>query len=260
MADSTDSLANLIAKRFIQRTDVKAQQFPDKYNPVRTPWTRTDLRAHLSGDRTYGHYLLDKEDNCKLFAFDLDFEKEGSWCKLNDAQDEWLMGDYCNPREAWKDRSHPGRPWFKYQLRHMAEMLSSEIVKQLDIPVACAYSGNKGVHVYGFTGSIPAAHAREAGKIVLASLGCFEAEKGASRFIHKDEGVIDGFRNITIELFPKQDSLEGKDLGNLLRLPLGVNRRNPSDPTFFLDQTTAHNQLTPHTDPAALLETGNPWL
>ena len=259
-----ESLTNLLAKNFIQRTDVKAVQTATGYMPVYEPWTRADLEDHLAGRKTYGHYLLDQHDTCKLFVFDLDLEETGTWCSWPDPipeeiTDEDFNPQPTNPREDWHDRSHPGRPWYKYQMRHLAELLSERIYKELGIPTACAYSGNKGIHVYGFTGKVSASDAREGGMIVLDSLDCFEPERGKSRFQHVDRGPVEGFRNFTLELYPKQDSLEGKKLGNLVRLPLGVNLKNPRDKTFFLNQTTAHTDLSPHPDPITLLAGGNPW-
>jgi hypothetical protein len=59
-------------------------------------------------------------------------------------------------------------------------------------------------------------------------------------------------------VFPKQDSLAGKDLGNLMRLPLGRNLKNPKDPTFFIDMTTPMGVMSP-IDPVYALTTETPW-
>ena len=69
-----------------------------------------------------------------------------------------------------------------------------------------------------------------------------------------------GYPNFDLEVYPKQDSLADKDLGNLLRLPLGRNLKNPADPTFFLDLTTPPGVMVPHGNPVQLLETGDPYL
>src|SRR5687767_4638892 len=87
-------LAKAFARRFIQRPDVKAVQldrdaghlsqgdwFPDtKIDPAKRPnsphlphgFNMDHLLAHLAGERTYGHYLLNSADECKMFAFDID--------------------------------------------------------------------------------------------------------------------------------------------------------------------------------------------
>src|SRR5689334_23485670 len=259
----SDALANLFAKRFIARPDVKAVQvltrdghmiyMPDgvrdsegNYTSYR-PWTRPDLLAHLSGERSFGHYLLNTDDTCKLFAFDVDLEKTGFLPTVPEItyEDEWSKSFVeANPREAWRDRSHPGRNWMKMQFRMIAHVLAKAITLELNIPCAAAYSGNKGIHVYGFTGTVSADEAREGAMIVLDSIGKFEPLRGQNFFRHKNADPIDGFPNLSIEVFPKQDSLDGKDLGNLMRLPLGKNLKT-ADPTFFIDLTSAMAEMKP---------------
>ncbi len=292
----SDEMAILIAKKFIQRRDVKAKQmgnggyFPVTNCPggdctheddVRLPFTMADINDHLNKQKTFGHYLLDMEDKCKLFAFDVDLEQNrpptpgepegftGTWCELpdiNSLSDDATDNDYqaavkyhsFDAREAWLDRGNPGRGWLKYQLRVMAEKLSRTIKEEFDLPVACAYSGSKGIHVYGFTGTVPAREAREAAELVLNLLGEFELYRGSNFFRTIDQTPLKGFPNLSIEVFPKQVTLDGKDLGNLMRLPLGRNMKT-QDPTFFLDQRAPMGQLVPHPDPVSLLENGSPW-
>lgn len=282
---SSDELTNLVAKRFISRRDVKAIQHPDgKWSPhtvsgkrdgERIPWSRADLIAHIEGRTTFGHYMLDTDDTCKLFAFDVDLTDKGflpTLPMLSEVVDdrgvdeeganlhlkEWEASFVeCNPRECWLDRRHPARTYMKFQLRLLAAKLVAGVHSELDIPCAAAYSGGKGIHVYGFTGKIPAADAREGAKIVLDALGCFEAFRGENFFKHVDQSIPNGFPNFTIEVFPKQNSLEGKDLGNLMRLALGRNQKS-SDPTFFMDMTSALTEMVP-LDPVYALTTDNPW-
>ncbi len=263
MSDNT--LADLIAKRFIARRDVKAIQYPNgvwtphtvtgKPDGERIPWSRKDLNAHIAGEKTFGHYLLNTDSTCKLFAFDVDLEKTGH---LPSALKEDLAFYACNNlREAWLDRAHPARWWMKTQFKAMAHMLLKAIWEELELPCAAAYSGGKGIHVYGFTGPISAVEAREGAQIVLDALGCFEATRGTNFFKHKDTDPFLGFPNLSIETFPKQGSLDGKDLGNLMRLPLGRNLKS-TDPTFFIDMTTPLALLAP-VDPVFALTTDNPW-
>lgn len=144
----------------------------------------------------------------------------------------------------------------------MAELLSSTIAKELGLQVACAYSGNKGVHVYGFTGTIKSQDARAGALLVMAELGKKmggEFVPGDGHYKFDNEDPVTGFSNLSIEVYPKQDSMEGKSYGNLMRLPLGVNQKNPKDPCFFLDQTAPHTVLAPHPDPVALLNGKSPW-
>lgn len=275
----TDALANLIAKKFIARPDVRAKQVvladgrviytPDgrrdregNYTEY-FPWDRPALNAHLAGETSYGHYLLAQDDSCKLFAFDVDLEKAGFLPTIPldpEADNYQAWSDSfapCDPREAWRNRAHPGRPWMKIQFRMIAHILAKAISSELEIPTAAAYSGAKGIHVYGFTGKVPAEDAREAAMIVLDSIGDFEPLRGQNFFRHKDTSPVDGYPNLSIEVFPKQSSLEGKDLGNLMRLPLGRNMKT-ADPTFFIDLTTAISEMSP-VDPEYALTTTDPW-
>lgn len=285
-----DLLVPLLAKRFIQRRDVFARQTDSGgYMPVlehkdgpRVPIKGRHILEHLDGTRTYGHYLLDQDDMCRLFAFDIDLEKisrdennniisgQGWYPQGTDLdpfgshmEPEYVAANPPLPidaREAWRDRRHPSRPWLKIQMRMLAAKFARVISEELGIGTAVAYTGNKGIHVYGFTGPQPASIVRDGAMLVLDSLGEFEAFRGQNFFRSKNMDAIEGYPNFTIEVFPKQTSLDGKDLGNLMRLPLGKNLKAPKDPTFFVDMRAPFTELVPDPDPVKLLETGNPWL
>jgi hypothetical protein len=102
----------------------------------------------------------------------------------------------------------------------MAEGLAWIIFEQFSIPVAIATSGHKGLHVYGFTGTITAEAARQ---LAIETLRCYSSVlvpfRGENFYRHQYD-----YHSIDIEVFPKQTSLDGKDLGNLMKLPLGVHR------------------------------------
>lgn len=264
----TVEVANLLAKTFIARTDVKAIQFSGGYMPhvenskeensPRIPWSREALNDHLAGKRSYGHYMLNQDSECKLFAFDIDLNTIGQLPDTGYPEDPVFIE--ANLRTAWLDRANPGRYWMKLQFKLLANKLAKAIFEELEIPCAVAYSGSKGIHVYGLTGLISGHEARQGAQIVLDSIGEFELVRGSHLYKHKDASPLDGYPNLSIEVFPKQDSLDGKDLGNLLRLPLGRNLKNPKDPTFFIDMTTAIAEMKP-VDPAYALSVGalNPW-
>lgn len=270
-----DELAILFAKRFIQRRDVKAVQFnsgayvPDReikhlnsHGPL--GFKMEHLHQHLNNSATYGHYLLDAESNARLFAFDIDLKKVGSY--IHDVpyvdgvdEKEWEKSHQpieINPREAWADRAHPSRYWIKMQMGMLARKFVSAIEKELSIPCAAAYSGNKGIHVYGFTGPMPAAQVRAAATFVIESTDDWELERGQHQYRHKLQDADLGYPNFSVEVFPKQDNLDNKDLGNLMRLPMGRNLKS-SDPAFFLDLTTPPGVMAPHSNPVSLLETGS---
>lgn len=244
----TDALDVLLAKRFIARRDRKAIQADDgAYSPHIKPgtkqddkqylaWKMTDLQDHLNGNKTFGHYMVSPEtQNVKLFAFDIDLTKEGVWVQF---KEDKLMegGASCNPREMWSTGTDPEwRPRLTVELRCMAEGLAAKIVHMTDnsFPVALAYSGNKGVHVYGFTGEIPAAEARQLAIETLKSFNCFEPFRGDNFWRHKTL-----YRNLDIEIFPKQDHVDPDNFGNLMRLPLGINRKSGQEGFFFDPKAT----------------------
>jgi hypothetical protein len=141
----------------------------------------------------------------------------------------------------------------------MAGLLAATIHNELQIPVAAYYSGSKGVHVYGFTGLVDAWEAREGARIVLESMSCWEPLRGINFFQHKDKHPFEGYPNISVEIFPKQDTMTDKSgLGNLMRAPMGRNIKNPKDPTFFLDLRSPLNELRP-VDPVWALTTSSQW-
>lgn len=251
LADVT-ATANLLAKHFIARPDVKAIQHANGiYTPQRERITRSDLTRHLQGDHTIGHYLLDTDSTCKLFCYDIDVDKIGEY--VDAAGERQSM----NPREAILDPGHPAFRWLRHQTRCMAEGLSCAAERQLGVKTVIVWTGGKGAHVYGLTGRVPAAEARGAARWLLDDYGVFEAIRGDCFFKHTArEDPMVGFPHLTLEVFPKQDSLEGKDLGNLLRLPLGVNRKSNKE-SFFMDPTAPMGEIKPMDAEAAL--TGMLW-
>lgn len=248
-----ESTAVLLAKHFIGRRDVKAvQEASGAYHPERTPWKMQDINAHLTGARSLGYYLVAQDDTCRLFAFDIDLKKSGGWFQDDlenaDVDGGWHDG---HPREAWLSGGD-GVRWLTVQLRSLAEVLAERTRQLIGVPVAVAYSGGKGLHVYGLTGITAAADARGAAIDVLRSLEIFEPTRGDNFWRRKptDEPRA-GWPSLEIEVFPKQDSLEGKDLGNLLRLPLGINLKTKRR-AYFLKTDCRPDQLI-EADPAAVL-------
>lgn len=232
-----DSVISQLGKLFIERRDVYATQHSDgSYTPTRETLRMSDLRDHVSGKRTLGHYLLSADSNCRLFVYDIDFMasdgKPNARGEIPHPMLTWLNPDDVeesfDARAAFLDMSHWARPLLVAQLNAMAEGLARRIHRKLDIPVACAFSGAKGAHVYGFTGSAPAGDVRAAAHEILNSFGCFVPARGENFLRHESPSYA-----VEIEVFPKQDSLEGKDLGNLVRLPLGVNRKTGNE-SYFL--------------------------
>ncbi|MCU0588879.1 MAG: CRISPR-associated primase-polymerase type A1 [Syntrophobacteraceae bacterium] len=81
-----------------------------------------------------------------------------------------------------------------------------ESARRAGLPCLVEFSGGKGFHFWFFlAGPVPAASARQALQRLTRPL-----EPDLSCF--------------TLEVFPKQDQLAGKGLGNLVKLPLGLHR------------------------------------
>lgn len=246
MPETNDDLAIALAKRFIQRRDVKAVQAKSGiYTPDRTAFTMGDLRGHLAGTKTLGHYLVGQDGMCKVFAFDIDLNASGKF-----TDDDGVEHDIF-PRQAWLEEGHPARAELTISLRCLGEALLLRTHALLEMPVALAYSGGKGVHVYAFLDPMPASDARIIANEILDSyVGQFRAIRGDSFFEHATS-----YRNVSLELFPKQDDLAGKDLGNLMRLPLGVNRKT-GQAGFFIDINQGYDKMVAD-DPALVLQHGS---
>lgn len=281
-------LARFIAKEMISREDVKSEQLPKgqgAYRPIRSKWTMKDLLDHVNGDNTFGHYLLNQESQVKMIAFDIDLCQKGHYLPYTDAditsyvdnpslmEDEYFVE--CAPRAAWTDRKHPARPWFKLQMRELADRFA-EGCHKFELKTFATYSGSKGVHVYGLLGErTDARFARELAADIsnyvieqLSRTGGDEYEftpsKGSNFYTINSETapLYRDFTNFTVEVFPKQDHIEPNRFGNLIRLPFGKNLKNPKDPTFMIDQTKSPVSLAPVREFDTIqsrLESGDPW-
>lgn len=261
-------LEKLLARKFISRQNPMAQQMTSiSYQPVHRAWTRADLTDHLSGAKTYGHYLVSEASECKLFCLDVDIKQgdgflpTAGWPLDTDptsVQDWQRSFQKQNLRKAWLDRKNKSRSWTKMQLRLIAGKAAQLIWDELAIPLAVASSGSKGVHIYGFTGLVPAADAREAGLLVLELMQEWKLSKGNSTFDCSNTDPVTGFPNFDIEVYPKQETLGEGQLGNLLRLPMGVNKKAPKNPTFFLDLRAPMGEWRERPWAEALSDQ-NPW-
>lgn len=268
LSDEDRELVRELGLKFIQRKDVKAFQRNDgAWFPDRTPFTMQDFRDHLAGTKTLGHYMLDDDSNCKLFAFDIDLVKHGQDCPGVGCKGcptvihELRLNENGNPQETGITHSiiardglvkgHPAYDTLVINLRCMAEGLARLAYKRLQIPVGIAYSGNKGLHVYAFTGEMPAEVQKELALDLLGN-GPFEAVRGDNFWRHAY-----AYTMLEIEVFPKQTSLDGKDLGNLMSLPLGVHQVTGND-KFFVDCRSTVDRLV-QKDPMQVLEGDMPW-
>lgn len=200
-----------LARRFISRSDVLAVQHADgAYHPERRKIAGSDLRRHVLGEVSIGHYLVNPDGLCKLWALDLDLAKKGE-----------LDGQPIEPRAIWAGPETPEKERLRRELFVLGVGMACRIRRVSNYPIALADSGGKGLHIYGFTGMIEAARARQIPLQIMDRMGVWESLRGDTFFRHRWE-----FKNIEMEVFPKQNAVrEGDGLGNLMRLPLGRNAR-----------------------------------
>lgn len=257
------TLSYLLAKHFISRKDVKAIQRTNPlgaYNPTVKRnvdgeileyygWDYKSLAEHLTGKKTYGHYLLDKDATCKIFCFDIDLKKLGKVPTVplpsdENGVEEWLNSfQEVNLRDTWVDRRHPSREWLKISMRSMAMKLSSAC-SEYDVPTITSYTGSKGLHVYGLIGRGPAKDAYDAAHLIVDSIPNLTPHKGEVFFEWDDPTDLEN-SIFTIETFPKQVMTNDDGFGNLLRAPYGINLKSPRDRTFFIDETLPLGQIAP---------------
>jgi hypothetical protein len=258
-AEEQDTLANLFAKTFISRPDVKAFQRPDgSWYPVRERITRQDLAKHIRGESSMGHYLVSQTGTVKFFAFDIDLEEakeagkymtwpEGRYYPMpisidpiNTAWDHFVDGD---PRGAWENPHRPEyvEKFLVYQMRTMAQILAVESQNLLGYRTLVTYSGHKGMHVYVILDEpTEASVARELATMVLLQTDRFELLRGKNFFKHRAKfgDPVQDMPQLSVEIFPKQDTVSDKEkqLGNLMRLPLGRNMKVPDGVEHYLPQ------------------------
>lgn len=186
---------------FFSRTDLFARQWADRqkntsgYVPVRRPVTCEDMEDHFKGTRTYGFYLMNTDARVKCAVIDADLVSG-----LRGAAGRDLARSRTRIR---KDRAY------------MAARIN-EGAAEFGLSPVIEFSGGKGYHFWFFMASpVPAAQIRQA----LTGI-CDALAKDLSCF--------------NLEVFPKQDHLSGKGLGNLIKLPLGIHRQSGSR-SFFTD-------------------------
>jgi len=154
-----EELARLIGHRLIARKDVKALQTPDRgYERRKRQFTMKNMHEHIEGTRSWGHYLLDTDSTTKIFAFDIDVDKEYRHVVTNESDPEFE------------------RMWFILQT--MADGLGqrahrSAIEMGVDCTIAVSYGGGKGLHVIGiFDEPLPASASRSLAEAILGSFNC----------------------------------------------------------------------------------------
>lgn len=253
MTTDPQAIAKLLAGNLIERRDVKAVQtakgdyMPQRSGTFLVPFDLKSLTDHVNGKQTYGHYLVKPEtQTCRIFVFDLDLNKESSY-----HDPETNLDAQINPREVWASSTTQVKRDLALQLFALAHGLALRTHGLLHIKTLVSYSGNKGLHVIGCLGpGTAASEARTAANTVLASCQCFEPTRGNNFWKHQT-----GYPSIEIEVFPKQDSVQADGFGNLVRLPMGINRKSNKE-SFFLRQDCEFGKFIID-DPVEALEKGS---
>jgi hypothetical protein len=268
MTDPRD-LARLFAKLYIARPDVKAVQASsgayythvadrNANPPVYLPWSMEALIDHIEGRNTYGHYLLNTDNTCKIIAFDIDLVKEPvslptlpipGWEGTGNVDEETHQWEETwearSPRDAWLNRADPARDLLKLAMRDLAHVIQRSVI-DLEIPSTVTYTGAKGLHVYGFLGK--GTDAKFARQAIEAILGYVPLVPIRGKNFYAWDAInhpTETRQLFSVEVFPKQDHInEGDGFGNLMRLPLGKNLKS-ADPTFFVDTSAPMGVLRP---------------
>lgn len=185
---------------------------------------------------------------CRVLAFDVDFGKFAP-PPLADVDGFQWQGLLLDPRELFMT-DHPASRDMVRKIRSMTDGLAWHAKERFpEYRVLTSYSGNKGLHVYVCFGkAVLGEDARKMGESVLNYFG-FELVKGKNFWGHRSHQSI-----LTVEVYPKQGTLKGKDLGNLLRLPLGLNQKSGRE-GFFYDVRAPIDALVA-VDPLLALEDG----
>jgi hypothetical protein len=187
---------------FAGREDVHARQWARRggdggYSPVQEPLTPAVARNHLLGTYTVGVYPIRLDGTCTFFAVDLDVDRSA----VEQAQTQPALA-----------RS------LRADLRSTAARLLTEL-RGLGWAPLFEDSGYKGRHFWVFLEEPEPAE-------VLHLLG--------RHFLAWQSPQLTP--GLHLEFFPKQGSLKGKGLGNLIKLPLGIHRRTGRRAVLLDDQ------------------------
>ena len=202
------------------------------------PLDAARVQKHIDAEATYGHYIVDTDNTCRVLGFDIDLVKEVE-----------RGGVTINPRDIFFDKSHPLQGEIKERFTQVIHGLMERSRRISESQVVATFSGNKGFHVYVLMPEpTVAGQVRALGHQILE--GAFEATRGDNFFKHTGWGTT-SYDEIEIEMFPKQDTVGSDGFGNLMRLPLGTHQKSGRS-GFFLDPTFPNASIKP-ADPLAVL-------
>jgi len=190
--------ARALLRLFKGREDVYARQWIDSdgrvgYSPVYEPLTERAMENHIRGEITVGVYPLRADNTVHFMAVDVDINKNA------------LARCSSNPHLE----------------EHLIERVKADGKKIkamfdfLGLPVYVESSGHKGCHLWLFFDEpMSAPIVRKFANSVLKRVGPPSPE-------------------IHWEVFPKQDSVREGQLGNLIKLPLGIHKKTGNRGLFI---------------------------
>lgn len=203
---------------FAGRENVHARQWLDPsgrggYSPVQRPLTHELLASHFAGTTTLGVYQTRVDGNVTFFALDLDATKPA------------LSRAHQSPRAASELASTIDAAGLRMLRR----------ARELGLDLLLEDSGYKGRHLWGFLETpMPSGLMRNFVKALGRALA------------PEDE-------RLALECFPKQEKLGSGQIGNLIKLPLGIHLKSgrraqildgdgeiPDDPWRLLAQVRRH--------------------
>lgn len=221
VADPRASLVAAFLARFRGRGDVYARQWFDArrdrggYWPVREALTPAVALDHLNGRITIGQYVLHRDETVGFAVLDLD------------------------PTAAEIERSRldgSERAGARYGPLGQYAIRITRAGKAAELPLFVEDTGGVGLHLWlFFEPRIPARDAQALLRELLVRAG------------PQPVGVA-------LEIFPKQERLTGKGLGNLVKLPLGVHQATLRRSVFLDDELEA----IPDADALAKIRPCNP--
>ncbi len=272
--------AKLLGDLFIHRRDAKAvytlDAKGDHWSMVNKPYTLKDFVAHFETDASLGSYLLDQDSTVKFFAYDIDLMSAGTYLMIRDIEEilalesdgYWDDGiDHetdlelrvGNLEAALHDSSAEAHRWTRIVLLTVLRELSRRVEGELGLKSLSVITGG-GAHLL-----VPLPEPQPAAEVRAAAIDVIDRSIGFSR-----KGSGDIFwkygeflhHPLEVEVFPKQDSLDGKKFGNMIRLPFGIHkeanvRTYAIDPTAVTIPTWNWNKISSMTALRALAAQGS---
>ena len=224
--------ATLMGDLFIHRRDRKAIYRPDTrtgvwhWTAIEGPFTIGDFFRHLMKQYCLGAYFLDPTNTVKLLAYDLDLSKSAKYFLIHDlekieeleAQEYEFDLDLQEPGDleyALHREFHPAHRWARMMLLECIRKIDRAVRGELGMQTLTVITGG-GAHVL-----VPLPEPVRADWTRDAGLGALDTINDI-KVLNRTFAAYGPYDEISIEIFPKQDSLsDSSGFGNLIRLPFG---------------------------------------